>query len=121
MTWVKVNKLISQFLFAQMIVCFFNFWKLKPDQFFILIFILLCRDFGSIFSTLLPGTTANLEPSEGCDVLDGLEVKVAFGSVWKQSLSELSGGQRSLLALSLILALLLFKPARLYILDEVLC
>lgn len=49
----------------------------------------------------------------------GLEVRVAFGGVWKQSLSELSGGQRSLLALSLILALLLYKPAPLYILDEV--
>ncbi|GAU36209.1 hypothetical protein TSUD_363640 [Trifolium subterraneum] len=75
-------------------------------------------DFGSIFSTLLPGTMAKLEPPEGCSFLDGLEVRVAFGSVWKQSLSELSGGQRSLLALSLILALLLFKPAPLYILDE---
>ena len=49
----------------------------------------------------------------------GLEVRVAFGGVWKQSLTELSGGQRSLLALSLILALLLFKPAPLYLLDEV--
>ncbi|BAT89215.1 hypothetical protein VIGAN_06011100 [Vigna angularis var. angularis] len=77
------------------------------------------KDFGSIFSTLLPGTMAKLEPPEGCSFLDGLEVRVAFGSVWKQSLSELSGGQRSLLALSLILALLLFKPAPLYILDEV--
>lgn len=77
------------------------------------------NDFGSIFSTLLPGTTAKLEPPEGCSFLDGLEVRVAFGGVWKQSLSELSGGQRSLLALSLILALLLFKPAPLYILDEV--
>jgi structural maintenance of chromosome 2 len=82
--------------------------------------ILFCAsDFGSIFSTLLPGTMAKLEPPEGCSFLDGLEVRVAFGSVWKQSLSELSGGQRSLLALSLILALLLFKPAPLYILDEV--
>lgn len=35
----------------------------------------------------------------------GLEMRVAFGDVWKQSLTELSGGQRSLLALSLILAL----------------
>ena len=35
----------------------------------------------------------------------GLEVRVAFGGVWKESLTELSGGQRSLLALSLILAL----------------
>lgn len=62
---------------------------------------------------------AKLEPPEGGTFLDGLEVRVAFGGVWKQSLSELSGGQRSLLALSLILALLLFKPAPLYILDEV--
>jgi structural maintenance of chromosome 2 len=67
------------------------------------------RDFGSIFSMLLPGTSAKLEPPEGGTCLDGLEVRVAFGSVWKQSLTELSGGQRSLLALSLILALLLFK------------
>ena len=49
----------------------------------------------------------------------GLEVRVAFGGVWKESLSELSGGQKSLLALSLILAMLLFKPAPIYILDEV--
>ncbi len=77
------------------------------------------KDFGSIFSTLLPGTTAKLEPPEGKTVLDGLEMKVAFGNVWKESLSELSGGQRSLLALSLILALLLFKPAPMYILDEI--
>ncbi|XP_059091946.1 structural maintenance of chromosomes protein 2-like [Tigriopus californicus] len=77
------------------------------------------KDFGSIFSSLLPGTKAKLQPPEGMDVLDGLEVKVAFGDVWKESLSELSGGQRSLVALSLILSLLLFKPAPLYILDEV--
>jgi len=56
--------------------------------------------FGSIFSMLLPGTMAKLEPPEGGDFMDGLEVGVAFGGVWKQSLSELSGGQRSLLALS---------------------
>jgi structural maintenance of chromosome 2 len=68
---------------------------------------------------LLPGTMAKLEPPEGVDFMDGLEVGVAFGGVWKQLLSELSGGQISLLALSLILALLLFKPVPLYILDEV--
>eukprot|EP00057_Strongylocentrotus_purpuratus_P020122 XP_011674596.1 PREDICTED: structural maintenance of chromosomes protein 2 [Strongylocentrotus purpuratus] len=77
------------------------------------------KDFGSIFSTLLPGTSAKLTPPEGKGILDGLEVKVAFGDVWKESLQELSGGQRSLVALSLILSLLLFKPAPLYILDEV--
>jgi structural maintenance of chromosome 2 len=77
------------------------------------------RDFGSIFSTLLPGAKAKLEPPEGMEAWEGLAVKVAFGDVWKESLSELSGGQRSLLALSLILSLLLFKPAPMYILDEV--
>ena len=77
------------------------------------------HDFGSIFETLLPGTTAKLDPPEGQTVLDGLEVRVAFGGVWKQSLQELSGGQRSLLALSLVLAMLRFKPAPMYILDEV--
>jgi ATPase subunit of ABC transporter with duplicated ATPase domains len=39
--------------------------------------------------------------------------------VWKETLTDLSGGQRSLLALSLILAMLLFKPAPMYILDEI--
>ena len=76
-------------------------------------------DFGSIFSTLLPGTNAKLEPQAGCPVEEGLEVKVAFGAVWKQSLTELSGGQRSLVALSLVLSLLRFKPAPVYILDEI--
>lgn len=94
--------------------------------------------FGNIFSRLLPGTQCklnkikNAEPEdeeedddEESSILDGLEVKVAFGTdandrpIWKESLSELSGGQRSLLALSLILSLLLFKPAPLYILDEI--
>lgn len=42
-----------------------------------------------------------------------------FSGTEKESLSELSGGQRSLLALSLILALLKYHPAPLYILDEI--
>ena len=77
------------------------------------------KDFGSIFSMLLPGARAELRPPEGQTVLDGLEVRVAFGETWKESLTELSGGQRSLLALSLVLALLRFKPAPMYILDEI--
>uniref|UniRef100_A0A1Y1M3E5 Structural maintenance of chromosomes protein n=1 Tax=Photinus pyralis TaxID=7054 RepID=A0A1Y1M3E5_PHOPY len=77
------------------------------------------KDFGSIFGTLLPNSNAKLIPPHGQNVLQGLEVKIFLGGVWKESLSELSGGQRSLVALSLILAMLLFKPAPLYILDEV--
>ncbi|KAL7748023.1 Structural maintenance of chromosomes protein 2 [Sorochytrium milnesiophthora] len=77
------------------------------------------KDFGAIFGELLPGNTARLEPPEGSTIMDGLEVKVCLGSVWKESLTELSGGQRSLIALSLILSLLQFKPAPMYILDEI--
>uniref|UniRef100_A0A1B6DSC9 Structural maintenance of chromosomes protein n=1 Tax=Clastoptera arizonana TaxID=38151 RepID=A0A1B6DSC9_9HEMI len=77
------------------------------------------KDFGSIFGSLLPGANAKLKPPDGKDLLDGLEVKIGFNNIWKDSLGELSGGQRSLVALSLILAMLLFKPAPIYILDEV--
>lgn len=52
-------------------------------------------DFGHIFSELLPGGSfAKLDPPEGKTISDGLEVKVCLGKVWKQSLTELSGGQR---------------------------
>ncbi|XP_061874312.1 structural maintenance of chromosomes protein 2 [Colius striatus] len=77
------------------------------------------EDFGSIFSTLLPGAKAMLAACKTDDVLDGLQFRVALGNTWKENLMELSGGQRSLMALSLILAMLLFKPAPIYILDEV--
>ncbi|KAI0749775.1 RecF/RecN/SMC [Daedaleopsis nitida] len=76
-------------------------------------------DFGTIFAELLPGNFAKLEPPDGQDLMQGLEVKVRLGTVWKQSLTELSGGQRSLIALSLIMSLLQFKPAPMYILDEI--
>jgi len=59
-------------------------------------------DFGNIFKTLLPGAFAKLEAVSKTTLLEGVEFKVAFGDVWKESLTELSGGQRSLVALSLI-------------------
>lgn len=76
-------------------------------------------EFGSIFNDLLPGNTSKLVPIEGKEISEGLEIKVCLGTIWKESLQELSGGQRSLVALSLILSLLQFKPAPMYILDEV--
>lgn len=84
----------------------------------------------------MPGNSAKLQYAERGNISAGLEVKVQLGSIWKQSLTELSGGQRyaifesqylnmsswlrrSLIALSLIMSLLQFKPAPMYILDEV--
>jgi structural maintenance of chromosome 2 len=50
--------------------------------------------FGLIFNELLPGSFAKLEAPEGKTIADGLEIKVQLGKVWKESLNELSGGQR---------------------------
>merc|ERR1711970_851939 len=80
----------------------------------------VARDRSKIEAVISELEVKKHEPPEGAQsVLDGLEVKVGFGGLWKESLSELSGGQRSLIALSLVLAMLLFKPAPMYILDEV--
>eukprot|EP01060_Flectonema_neradi_P035655 TRINITY_DN6622_c0_g3_i1.p1 TRINITY_DN6622_c0_g3~~TRINITY_DN6622_c0_g3_i1.p1 ORF type:complete len:1210 (+),score=310.95 TRINITY_DN6622_c0_g3_i1:65-3631(+) len=78
-------------------------------------------DFAEIFSTLLPGAKANLKADykDDKEAIAGISIRVAMGNSWKENLSELSGGQKSLLALSYILALLKYKPAPVYILDEV--
>ena len=77
------------------------------------------HSFSNIFQTLLPGSDASLEQIDPENIQEGLKIKVAFNNEWKEGLSELSGGQRSLLALSYVLALLKYKPAPLYILDEI--
>lgn len=46
------------------------------------------------------------------------EIRVKAGT-WKNSLSELSGGQRSLIALCLIFSMLSYRPAPFYIFDEI--
>jgi structural maintenance of chromosome 2 len=76
------------------------------------------QDLSDIVSQVLPGSRASLVPLEGHTIYDGLEMTVYFTNV-RKSLQELSGGQRSLIALALILALLKFKPAPVYILDEI--
>ena len=83
------------------------------------VFSLTSDSLNKIYKTLLPGTMARLEQLDKYDLMKGVHLRVAFNGVWKQSLSELSGGQSSLLALSLILALLRYKPAPIYIFDEI--
>lgn len=77
--------------------------------------------FGKLFSMCLPGASARLVEERCAEAqrLTGLQVKVTFNGKEKESLTELSGGQRSLLALTLILAILRVRPAPVYILDEV--
>ena len=77
--------------------------------------------FGRLFHTCLDYATCRLQEKRDPDDqrLIGLEVKVAFNGKEKAGLTELSGGQRSLLALCLILAILKVHRAPIYILDEV--
>lgn len=78
------------------------------------------ENFKKIFSTLLQGASARLVPVDEENISLGLSMRVSFsGGKEIDTLVQLSGGQRSLLALSLILALLKFQPAPLYILDEI--
>ena len=49
----------------------------------------------------------------------GAEIKVAFNGIWKESMTELSGGQRSLLALSFMMSMLKYRATPFYILDEI--
>ncbi|CEL94539.1 unnamed protein product [Vitrella brassicaformis CCMP3155] len=86
-------------------------WKIVNDN------------FGKIFGTMLPGASARLAVPEGHRAKDflktGLEMKVCVDRVWKDSLSSLSGGQKSLVALALLLAINKYKPGPLFLLDEV--
>lgn len=56
---------------------------------------------------------------ERAKTMKGLKMQIGFNGHWKESMTELSGGQRSLLALSFLLAMLKYKPAPFYILDEI--
>jgi len=74
-------------------------------------------DFGAIMQSLLPEYRRHCSPSI-LRSAGGVEMRVAFQGVWKESLSELSGGQAVIIGLSFILSLLLsIRP--MYILDEI--
>lgn len=57
-------------------------------------------------------------PNTDIVITNDFEIKVKIGN-WKNSLSELSGGQKSLIALCLIFSMLTFRPAPFYIFDEI--
>ena len=75
-------------------------------------------DLSKVFAVLLPGSQASLRMMDSNDLSKGVFFDVKLGAT-STTISCLSGGQRSLLALSLIFSLLLYKPCPLYILDEI--
>lgn len=68
---------------------------------------------GRFLRYFIPGSDARIDEKNG-----EYSLKVKVGS-WKESLNELSGGQRSLVALCLIFSMLTYRPSSFYIFDEI--
>jgi len=76
--------------------------------------------FQAIFNGLVPGSRARIFSTKDKNgLVKGLDLVIFIGNSKKKSLVELSGGQKSLLALSFIFAILTCRPAPFYILDEI--
>ena len=91
----------------------------KMRQVFLKSFKEITEHFSLIFKQLFRGGTANIDLEEGPVLEAGIEIKAQPPGKKLQSLSLLSGGERSLTAVALIFALLKYRPAPFCVLDEI--
>lgn len=78
------------------------------------------REFGAVFAALMGGGRASIEIEDPDNILEsGAVIRAQPPGKKLQILSLLSGGERSMTALSLVLAILRCKPSPIVILDEV--
>lgn len=83
-------------------------------------FIAINGHFGKLFSEIFGGGDARLELSDPDDVLNSdIEIYAAPPGKVIKSLSLLSGGEKSMVALTIYLAILLHRPTPFCMLDEV--
>ena len=76
--------------------------------------------FGRVFPILFPGGTGSIELTNPEDLLTtGIEVSVKPAGKKFERLSLLSGGERSLAAVALLIAIFKARPSPFYIMDEV--
>jgi chromosome segregation protein len=76
--------------------------------------------FGEVFPILFPGGTGSIELTDPDDLLaTGIEVSVKPAGKKIERLSLLSGGERSLAAVALLIAIFKARPSPFYIMDEV--
>ncbi|MCU1637176.1 MAG: smc, partial [Cryobacterium sp.] len=76
--------------------------------------------FAHVFPVLFPGGTGSIELTNPDDVLTtGIEVSVRPAGKKIERLSLLSGGERSLAAVALLIAIFKARPSPFYIMDEV--
>lgn len=76
--------------------------------------------FRQVFSRLFPGGTGELRLTDESDMLEtGVDIDIQIPGKKMQSISLLSGGEKSLAAIALIFAIILYRPTPYLILDEV--
>src|SRR5207253_3034685 len=80
----------------------------------------VAREFEQVFATLFPGGSGRLVLTEPSDMLTtGIEVHARPPGKKVKRLSLLSGGERSLTAVALLVAIFRARPSPFYIMDEV--
>ena len=83
-------------------------------------FNIINKNFKEIFSIMFSGGSAEVVMSESDNILEtGIEIITQPPGKRRQSLNLMSGGERSLTAVSLLFALLKTKPAPFCLLDEI--
>jgi len=76
--------------------------------------------FQSVFARMFPGGKGELRLTDEADLLEtGVDIEIQIPGKRQQSISLLSGGEKSLAALALILAIILYRPTPFLVLDEV--
>jgi chromosome segregation protein len=80
----------------------------------------VAREFETVFSTLFPGGSGRLVRTEPNDwLMTGVDVEARPPGKKVKRLSLLSGGERSLTAIALLVAIFRARPSPFYVLDEV--
>lgn len=93
-------------------------YEMKKREVFLETFGAISRNFKLVLQELAEGEGELFLDSE--DIFNsGLQMRVRLGNKPMQKLEALSGGEKSLVALSFILAIQMFKPAPFYAFDEV--
>ncbi len=78
------------------------------------------REFGQVFQTLFPGGEGRLVLTEPGDMLTtGIEVEARPPGKKVKRLSLLSGGEKSLTAVAMLVAIFRARPSPFYVMDEV--
>jgi chromosome segregation protein len=76
--------------------------------------------FQQVFSRLFPGGRAELSLTDENDLLEtGVDIEIRIPGKRTQSVTLLSGGEKSLSAIALIFSILLYRPVPFVLLDEV--